>query len=91
MLYMLNDLNVPETAYKLNARDEIMIDLEVKNKYEIEDLEYQTGIYLEHYYKLKIEQIDCNILRTIYLKNNYIVTFLRTNIYCNNYFRHPRF
>ena len=55
ILYMLHDLNVPDTAYQLNARDEIMIDLQVKNKDQIEDLEYQTGINLEHYYKLKIE------------------------------------
>ncbi len=32
-----------------------MIDLQAKNKYQIEDLEYKTGVNLEHYYKLKIE------------------------------------
>ena len=45
ILYVLYNLNVPDTAYLLNAKE---------NKDQIEDLEYQTGVNSEHY-KLKIE------------------------------------
>ena len=61
-LEMLNGLSVPKApqlqentfTYHMNAKELMMWDLGVKNAKQIETLEEQTGVNLDHYYKLKI-------------------------------------
>ena len=60
MLETLNRLSVPKApqgntfTYHMNAKELMMWDLGVKNAKQIETLEEQTGVNLDHYYKLRI-------------------------------------
>ena len=61
VLETLNDLTVPPApqgpnfTYRMNAKEVMTHDLNSKNAKQIEQLEEQTGVGLEHYHKLKIE------------------------------------
>ena len=61
VLETLNDLTVPPApqgpnfTYRMNAKEVMMRDLNSKNAKQIAQLEEQTGVDLEHYHKLKIE------------------------------------
>ena len=60
MLETLNGLSVPKApqgntfTYHMNAKELMMWDLGAKNATQIETLEEQTGVNLDHYYKLRI-------------------------------------
>ena len=60
MLGTLNGLSVPKApqgntfTYRMNAKKLMMGDLGAKNAKQIETLEEQTGVNLDHYYKLRI-------------------------------------
>ena len=60
MLETLNGLSVPKFpqgntfTYHMNAKELMMWDLGAKNAKQIETLEEQTGVNLDHYYKLRI-------------------------------------
>ena len=60
MLETLNRLPVPKAqqgstfTYHMNAKELMMRDLGAKNTKQIETLEEQTGVNLDHYYKLRI-------------------------------------
>ena len=57
MLETLNGLAVPKApqgTYHMNAKEVMMWDLGAKNAKQIKTLEEQTGLNLDHYYKLKI-------------------------------------
>ena len=60
MLETLNGLSVPKAPqgntfiYHMNAKELMMWDLGAKNAKQIERLEEQTGVNLDHYYKLGI-------------------------------------
>ena len=59
MLETLNGISVPEApqgntfTYHANAKEMMMWELEAKNTKHIKLLEEQTGVNLNHYYKLK--------------------------------------
>ena len=62
MLETLTDVTVPPApqssnfAYHMNAKEMVMLDLNVKNaKHFMKMLEEQTGVNLDHYHKLNIE------------------------------------
>ena len=58
----LSGISVPKApqennfAYFMNAKEMIMWELGAKNVKHIKSLEEQTGVNLDHYYKLKINQ-----------------------------------
>ena len=60
MLGTLNGLSVHKASqgntftYHANAKEMMMCDLGAKNVRKIKTLEEQTGVNLDHYYKLKI-------------------------------------
>ena len=60
MLETLNGISVPKApqgnnfAYLMNAK-EMMWELGAKNAKHIKSLEEQTGVNLDHYYKLNID------------------------------------
>ena len=62
MLERLNGISVPKApqgnnfAYLMNAKEMMMWELGAKNTKHIKSLEEQTGVNLDHYYKLKINQ-----------------------------------
>ena len=62
MLETLNGISVPKApqgnnfAYLMNAEEMMMWELGAKNTKHIKSLEEQTGVNLDHYYKLKINQ-----------------------------------
>ena len=62
MLETLNGISVPKArqgnnfTYHMNAKDMIMWELGAKNAKHIKSLEEQTGVNLDHYYKLKIDR-----------------------------------
>ena len=64
MLETLNGISVPKApqgntfTYHANAKEMMMWDLGAKNAKHIKSLEEQTGVNLNHYYKLKIAWID---------------------------------
>ena len=63
MLETLADLTVPPSpqtnsfTYHGNAKEKMMWDLNKKNAEQMKSLEEQTGVNLEHYYKLKMDNI----------------------------------
>ena len=62
MLETLNGISVPKApqgnnfTYLMNAKEMIMWELSAKNAKQVKSLEEQTGVNLDHYYKLKINQ-----------------------------------
>ena len=62
MLETLNGISGPKApqgnnfAYLMNAKEMMMWELGAKNTKHIKSLEEQTGVNLDHYYKLKINQ-----------------------------------
>ena len=62
MLETLNGISVPKApqgnnfTYHMNAKEMMMWELGAKNAKHIKSLEEQTGVNLDHYYKLKIDQ-----------------------------------
>ena len=60
MLETLNGLAVPKAphgntfTYHMNAKEVMMWDLGAKNAKQIKTLKEQTGVNLDHYYKLRI-------------------------------------
>ena len=60
MLETLNGISVPNApqgntfTYHANAKEMMMWELRAKNAKHIKSLEEQTGVNLDHYYKLKI-------------------------------------
>ena len=60
MLETLNGISVPKApqgntfTYHANAKEMMMWELGAKNAKHIKSLEEQTGVNLDHYYKLKI-------------------------------------
>ena len=60
MLETLNGISVPKApqgntfTYHVNAKEMMMWELGEKNAKHIKSLEEQTGVNLDHYYKLKI-------------------------------------
>ena len=62
MLETLNGISVPKAlqgnnfAYLMNTKDMIMWELGAKNAKHIKSLEEQTGVNLDQYYKLNINQ-----------------------------------
>ena len=62
MLETLNGLSVPKApqgnnfTYHMNAKEMMMWELSAKNAKHIRSLEEQTGMNLDHYYKLEIDQ-----------------------------------
>ena len=62
MLETLNGISVPKApqgnnfAYLRNAKEMMMWELGAKNAKHIKSLEEQTGVNLDHYYKLNINQ-----------------------------------
>ena len=61
LLETLNGLTVPPApqannfTYTRNAKEMMMWDLNTKNAEQIKHLEEQTGVNLDHYHKLRIE------------------------------------
>ena len=61
MLETLTDVTVPPApqssnfTYHMNAKEMVMLDLNVKNAKQMKMLEEQTGVNLDHYHKLNIE------------------------------------
>ena len=62
MLETLNGISVPRApqgndfTYHMNRKEMMMWELGAKNTKHINSLEEQTGVNLDHYYKLKINQ-----------------------------------
>ena len=62
MVETLNGISVPKApqgnnfTYLMKAKEMIMWELSAKNAKYIKSLEEQTGMNLDHYYKLKIPQ-----------------------------------
>ena len=62
MLETLNGISVPKApqgnnfTYLMNGKEMMMWELSAKNTKHIKSLEEQTGVNLDHYYKLKINQ-----------------------------------
>ena len=62
MLETLNGISVPKApqgndfTYFMNGKEMMMWELGAKNTKHIKLLEEQTGVNLDHYYKLKINQ-----------------------------------
>ena len=62
MLETLNRIPVPKApqgndfTYLMNGKEMMMWELGAKNTKHIKSLEEQTGVNLDHYYKLKINQ-----------------------------------
>ena len=63
ILETLSDLTVPPApqpsnfSYRANAKEMVMWDLNRKSAEQIESLEEQTGVNLNHYHKLKIKNM----------------------------------
>ena len=61
MLETLNGISVPMASqgntftYHANAKEMMMRELEAKNVKHIKSLEEQTGVNLDHYYKLRLQ------------------------------------
>ena len=68
MLETLNGISVPKApqgntfTYHANAKEMMIRELEAKNAKHIKSLEEQTGVNLDHYYKLRLQIVDKNIL-----------------------------
>ena len=61
MLETLNGISVPKApqgntfTYHANAKEMMIWELEAKNVKHIKSLEEQTGVNLDHYYKLRLQ------------------------------------
>ena len=81
MLETLNGISVPKApqgntfTYHANAKEMMMWELEAKNAKHIKSLEEQTGVNLDHYYKLKIAWIESLAAIIIFLLIKELVNF----------------
>jgi hypothetical protein len=46
-------------TYHMNAKEEMMWSFGTKIEQHIRDLQQETGVHLDYYHKLKIENMDC--------------------------------
>ena len=46
-------------TYRVNAKEEMMWSFGTKIEQHIRDLQQETGVHLDYYHKLKIENMDC--------------------------------